>query len=97
MKVLNLMCFSNINCKKIKGKLIILYLFLPSILFAGDENIILPDMGDSSSNVFSQKYEKRLSQMFMKQIRRFSVIFDDPEIESYIQSCLLYTSPSPRD
>ena len=86
MKVLNLMCFSNINCKKIIGKLIILYLFLPSILFAGDENIILPDMGDSSSNVFSQKYEKRLSQMFMKQIRRFSVIFDDPEIESYIQS-----------
>ncbi|MFL2556205.1 MAG: M48 family metalloprotease [Gammaproteobacteria bacterium] len=80
------MCFFNKNYKKITKKLILLYFLLPNILLAADENIVLPDFGDSSGGTFSPSYERRLSQMFLKQIRRFSTINTDPEVELYIQS-----------
>ena len=59
---------------------------LPNVLFAANENISLPDFGDSAGSVISPSYERRLGQMFLKQVRRFSRIIDDPEVESYIQT-----------
>jgi len=59
---------------------------LPNALFAANENISLPDFGDSAGSVISPSYERRLGQMFLKQVRQFSRIIDDPEVESYIQT-----------
>jgi predicted Zn-dependent protease len=59
---------------------------LPNVLFAANENISLPDFGDSAGSVISPSYERRLGQMFLKQVRHFSRIIDDPEVESYIQA-----------
>ena len=70
---LNLKISKGINYKKITKKLILLYFLLPNILLAADENIVLPDFGDSSGGTFSPSYERRLSQMFLKQIRRLAL------------------------
>jgi predicted Zn-dependent protease len=59
---------------------------LPNVLFAANENISLPDFGDSAGSVISPSYERRLGQMFLKQVRHFSRVIDDPEVESYIQA-----------
>lgn len=46
----------------------------------------LPDFGDSAGTVISPEYDRRLGQLFLKQIRYFTRIVSDPEVESYIQS-----------
>jgi len=48
--------------------------------------IDLPDIGDSTGNILSPEYERRLGQAFLNQIRRQTDIINDPEVESYIQS-----------
>jgi len=68
----------------IKTALFILVLF-PGLLLAGSTHD-LPDFGDSAGSVISPEYERRLGQMFLKQVRHFSHIITDPEVESYIQS-----------
>ena len=80
------MYFSAHNLKKIRRGLIFLFILLASTLFAASENISLPDFGDSAGSVISPSYERRLGQMFLKQVRHFSTIINDPEVESYIQS-----------
>ncbi len=80
------MYFSSHNCQKIRKVFAFLFIMLPNILFAANENISLPDFGDSAGSVISPSYERRLGQMFLKQVRHFSRIIDDPEVESYIQA-----------
>jgi predicted Zn-dependent protease len=46
----------------------------------------LPEIGDSTGNILSPEFERRLGQAFLNQIRRQTDIIDDPEIEAYIQS-----------
>lgn len=74
------------NYQKIRKVFALLLIMLPNVLFAANENISLPDFGDSAGSVISPSYERRLGQMFLKQVRRFSRIIDDPEVESYIQA-----------
>ena len=78
------MYFSAHNLKTIRRGLIFLFILLASTLFAASENISLPDFGDSAGSVISPSYERRLGQMFLKQVRHFSTIINDPEVESYI-------------
>ena len=59
---------------------------LPSLVFAGTTAQDLPDFGDSAGSVVSPEYERRLGQLFLKQIRYYSKLVTDPEVESYIQS-----------
>ena len=80
------MYFSSHNCQKIRKVFAFLFIVLPNILFAANENINLPDFGDSAGSVISPSYERRLGQMFLKQVRHFCRIIDDPEVESYIQA-----------
>jgi beta-barrel assembly-enhancing protease len=46
----------------------------------------LPDIGDSSGSAISPEFERRLGKAFMRSVRQFSTIVDDPEVESYIKS-----------
>ena len=73
------------KCQKIRLGLIFILLLSTNALFANSEDIGLPDFGDSAGSVISPTYERRLGQMFLKQVRRFSSIISDPEVESYIQ------------
>ena len=69
--------------KRFKSGLAILC--VPLLVFAGASND-LPDFADSAGSVISPEYERRLGQLFLKQIRYFSDIVTDPEVESYIES-----------
>ena len=66
-------------------KVVLLLLLIPVVVIAGNLQD-LPDFGDSAGGVVSPEYERRLGQMFLRQIRHFSNIITDPEIESYIES-----------
>lgn len=46
----------------------------------------LPEIGDSSGNIISPDFEKRLGRAFLKEVRKNAEIISDPEIESYIES-----------
>ena len=60
-------------------------IIVPVLCYAGvTQN--LPEFADSSTAVVSPEYERRLGQLFLKQVRYFSKIISDPEVESYIES-----------
>ena len=63
-----------------------LALLLMPFMALADVTQDLPDFGDSAGTVVSPEYERRLGQLFLKQVRHYSKIVSDPEIESYIQS-----------
>lgn len=46
----------------------------------------LPDMGDSSGAVISPEMERRIGQMFLRNVREHAKIVSDPEVQSYIHS-----------
>lgn len=48
--------------------------------------IALPDMGDSAGAIISPEEEVRLGQAFMREVRRFAPVINDPELNDYIQS-----------
>lgn len=70
-----------IQHKTRKASLVFLGL-LPFLAVAAD----LPDFGDSAGSIVSPEYERRLGKMFLNQIRHYTQINKDPEVESYIQS-----------
>ena len=80
------MYFFTHKYQKIRPALILILLLSANVLFADSEDISLPDFGDSAGSVISPAYERRLGQMFLKQVRQFSRIINDPEVESYIQA-----------
>lgn len=59
-------------------------LLLPGALASAAIN--LPDIGESTGNILSPEFERRLGQAFLNQIRRQTDIVSDPEVETYIQS-----------
>ncbi|MEQ8426533.1 MAG: M48 family metalloprotease [Gammaproteobacteria bacterium] len=67
-----------------KYKFTLIAALFPLLVFAGASD--LPDFADSAGSVISPEYERRLGQMFLKQVRYYSDINRDPEVESYIQS-----------
>ena len=46
----------------------------------------LPDFGDAASATLSPADERELGALYMRQIRAYMPVIDDPEIEDYIQS-----------
>ena len=46
----------------------------------------LPDFGDSSAATLSPADERRLGEMFLREVRSRLVLVDDPEIEAYVDS-----------
>ncbi|MCB1866145.1 MAG: M48 family metallopeptidase [Chromatiales bacterium] len=51
---------------------------------ADDERIRLPDMGDSSSTVYTAADDAKLAREFMRQIRRRAKVIEDPVIADYV-------------
>lgn len=51
-----------------------------------DNNLNLPDIGDSTGAFLSPEMERRLGQAFLNQVRKQAKIVSDPEVETYIQS-----------
>ena len=51
-----------------------------------DNNLNLPEIGDSTGTFMSPELEKRLGQAFLSQVRKQARIVSDPEVETYIQS-----------
>ncbi|MGB1881440.1 MAG: M48 family metalloprotease [Gammaproteobacteria bacterium] len=49
------------------------------------ENIDLPDFGDSAGAIISPEQERRLGENFMREMRRQAPIVYDEEVEDYIQ------------
>ncbi|MEX0951921.1 MAG: M48 family metalloprotease [Gammaproteobacteria bacterium] len=46
----------------------------------------LPDLGDSSGSVISPEMERRIGQLFLRNVREHANIVTDPEVQSYIHS-----------
>ncbi len=61
-----------------------LILLIPDISTAND--ILLPDMGDSTGTLISPVQEKILGESFFRSIRSQLEISYDPDIQNYIQS-----------
>ena len=65
---------------------ILFCLVLPVTHASAVTTLDLPDIGESTGNILSPEYERRLGQAFLSQIRRQTDIIADPEVETYIQS-----------
>lgn len=61
-------------------------LLLPGAYASAVTTLDLPDIGESTGNILSPEYERRLGQAFLNQIRRQTDIINDPEVDTYIQS-----------
>ena len=77
-----------IQIKRVKGLLwkIFFLILIPSLYASAVTTLDLPNIGDSTGNILSPEFERRLGQAFLNQIRRQTDIIDDPEVETYIQS-----------
>lgn len=65
---------------------ILVFLLLTNAIVHAAGSSDLPDIGDSSGSVISPEFERHLGRVFMRSVRQFTTIIDDPEVESYIQS-----------
>ena len=54
--------------------------------FPSASQIQLPDFGDAASATLSPADERELGALYMRQIRAYMPVIDDPEVEDYIQS-----------
>ncbi|NOQ15214.1 MAG: M48 family metalloprotease [Methyloprofundus sp.] len=73
-----------LNKKLLAIALVTLILLIPSINIADD--IVLPDMGDSTGTLISPAQEKILGESFFRSIRSQLEISYDPDVQNYIQS-----------
>jgi predicted Zn-dependent protease len=53
---------------------------------AQDDDLNLPDIGDSTGMILSPEYERRLGQAFLNHVRKQAPIIADHEVEAYISS-----------
>jgi predicted Zn-dependent protease len=65
---------------------ILILLLVTSNIVQAVNAVDLPDIGDSSGSAVSPEFERRLGKAFMRSVRQFAAIVNDPEIESYIES-----------
>lgn len=52
---------------------------------ARSDAIELPSIGSSDAGLLSPELERRIGELFMRQLRRSTVVLDDPEFDQYIQ------------
>ncbi len=75
----------SLNKRRHHFRLILLLTLIPAVVAAVTLQD-LPDFGDSAGGVVSPEYERRLGQMFLREIRQSARVVTDAEVESYIQS-----------
>ena len=80
---------------------ILVVLFFLSNFANAQVDIELPELGDRVSGAISEAEVELLSEQFLQQVYSQAALIVDPIIQEYsellLYSCLLYTSPSPRD
>jgi predicted Zn-dependent protease len=65
---------------------ILIFLLLTSSIVQATGSPDLPDIGDSAGSAISPDFERRLGKAFMRSIRQYATVVDDPEVQSYIES-----------
>jgi predicted Zn-dependent protease len=65
---------------------ILIFLLLASSIVQATDSLDLPDIGDSAGSAISPDFERRLGKAFMRSIRQYATIIDDPEVQGYIES-----------
>jgi predicted Zn-dependent protease len=76
------MTFLNPDHRKINKAFLFCLMLLPFLVMAVD----LPDFGDSAGSIVSPEYERRLGKMFLNQVRHYTQVNKDPEVQSYIEA-----------
>ncbi len=76
------MCHSGYHSKMRR----LLVFLVTCCMVGGSVAYELPDLGDSSSTVFSSQDEKALGREIMLEIRSDRVYFDDPESVDFLNS-----------
>lgn len=75
----------SLNKRRHHFRLLLLLTLIPALVAAVTLQD-LPDFGDSAGGVVSPEYERRLGQMFLREVRQSARLVTDAEVESYIQS-----------
>jgi predicted Zn-dependent protease len=76
---------STVKGRKITGS-ILLALMVCSVSLASvaqDGRIPLPDMGNSASNLLTEKEEAEYARALIRQMRAYEVLVEDPQIDAY--------------
>ena len=73
-----------ITMKK-KYYILIVALLIGSVVYANDD-LRLPNIGDSSGGIISPHLEHRLGMALLREVRKQGLLVDDLEIENYINS-----------
>lgn len=63
-----------------------LCLALPPTLWAVTEDLKIPNLGESSTSLFSPDYEYRLGRMWLRSFRGQAPLMNDPQLHSYLES-----------
>ena len=61
-------------------------LALPLVAVPATEGLKIPNLGESSTSLFSADYEYNLGQWWLKSFRRQAPTLDDPLLYSYVES-----------
>jgi beta-barrel assembly-enhancing protease len=63
----------------------LLAMFVLSNFVGSQENIDLPDFGDSAGAIISPEQERKLGENFIRQMRKLAPLVEDEEIEDYVR------------
>jgi predicted Zn-dependent protease len=55
---------------------------------AANENLKIPNLGASSTSLYSEEYERRLGSLWLKVFRAQAPILDDPLLYDYIENLI---------
>ncbi len=58
----------------------------PVVVEARDNLETLPDLGDTSGQIFTPQHDRKLGTAFMRQIRQAGMVLDDEEATRYLQN-----------
>ena len=61
-------------------------LLLPALSTQATEGLKIPNLGESSTSLFSADYEYNMGQWWLKSFRRQAPTLNDPLLYSYIES-----------
>ncbi|MCG2633630.1 MAG: M48 family metalloprotease [Gammaproteobacteria bacterium] len=74
------------TCRPLFGATLLLWLLLAAMGTQAWAEINLPNIGDGTSALLSPEEERRIGQLFMRQVRAQLPLIDDLELNRYIQS-----------
>ncbi len=60
----------------------------PQYIVAGTENLKLPNLGESSTSLFSAEFEHQIGREWLKQFRAQAPLVNDPILQDYLETLL---------